>query len=482
MFFLFSSTSSFSQVASFSVAYDFIFRLQFTQADSVIARFEANTFEIKSKTYLNHASLFFRLATNSSNQEIENKILDLKRLTNEYKSENYENKNEWYFFCLAEMCLQQAMLLAKIGLEWDAFKAFNQSKTYARKSTQINARFYPVFKTLGLIELLQGAIPQQYSSIARFFGFEGNTNSGFQKLMQCYLNCKSNQEKAYRQESAFIMLYASANFSNLKVSLLTFANSLNLNEIQPLVKLALLSNSSKNSYSLIKRARVINSFSNEELKSLPYLNFIQCDWHIARNELDSAKISLAAFKSLNKVDGFECRFWQRKAWIHFLNKEYNQYQLAIKNLKISKPLSEDDYQVLVEINEIANLNPSLLKSRCLLDQGFWEEAKVELSKADTSSIWNKKEYHYRLGRIAQLKGETITALHCFEKVNSLSKKTDNDYFGAYAFYYSAEILFENNQTKLAENKLTEALQFNKHAYQKSLSAKINQLFKNVQKR
>ena len=118
----------------------------------------------------------------------------------------------------------------------------------------------------------------------------------------------------------------------------------------------------------------------------------------------------------------------------------------------------------------------------MLDQGFWEEAKVELSKADTSSIWNKKEYHYRLGRIAQLKGETITALHCFEKVNSLSKKTDNDYFGAYALYYSAEILFENNQTKLAENKLTEALQFNKHAYQKSLSAKINQLFKNVQKR
>lgn len=469
-----------AQNSSFSKAYQSIFQLQFAQADSVISLFEANTFESQSKPYLKHVSLFFRLATNATNDEIKSNTIELKKLVNEYKSANFKSKNEWYYFFLAEMYVQQSMLLAKVGQEWDAFKAFKQSKTYAGKAFQINANFYPVYKTLGLIKLLEGAIPNQYSSIAHLFGFEGNTQIGAQQLLLCFLKCNSNREKAYQNEAAFILLYASANFSNLNFNHQSLINSYKIEQNQPLMKLAFLAFTKKKPNLLDVRVQVFKSISNNDRHVLPYLNMLKCDWHLAKNELDSAMLALSTFKKLNKMLGFECRFWQRKAWIHFLNKDKNQLQLALKKLKNAKPFSEDDYQVLVEVDQFENLEIHLLKSRYLFDEGFYDEAKAELLQADSiSSLWNKKEFNYRLGKIAQMEGDFETALHYFEKVNRKSKKSDVDYFGAYANYNSAEILKSKNQFKLAETKLIEAQAFSKHAYQKSLGAKVNNLLKEV---
>lgn len=454
--------------------------MKFNQADSVINTFEASTFEFSAKPYLQHTSLFYQWATNASNSEIKLRISELKKLCNEHKSSNFSIKNEWHYFFLAEMYIQQSLLFAKSEMDWEAFKAFNQAKSYAQKSNQINNNFYPAYKSLGLIEVLEGAIPNQYSGIARLFGFKGNTLSGANKLITSFSKCALPNEKVYQAESAFILLYASANFSNLNVDIYKLAEILKPNNDEPMLKLGFIVYGKKNPSFRNLKETVFKSLTKSELKTLPYLCLLKCDWHLAQNNIDSAEVHLNQFKLINKLNGFDCRYLQRKIWIHYLKNEINQFQYYKNRLINTIPISEDDRQVLVEIKGISKIDAHLLKSRLLFDEGFLNQAQTELKLADSvQTIWNKKEYNYRIGRIAHSKGDLQRAIIYYDKLNSLSNKDDHDYFGAYALFYSAELMIQKKQYKAAQTKLNKALTFTSHAYQKSFSAKINRLLKEI---
>lgn len=474
---VFALTFTASSSTEFYKAWQYTFNFEFQKADSVIQTFAVTTFEYNSVPFLEFKQKFFRLITNGSNDEILHHQTELKQLLNRQKSLKNKLPTNWYNYYLSEMHLYNSFLFGRINDNWQAFKHFSAAKNHAEKALSEDVSFPPALKVLGVIELLESAIPLQYNSLARFFGFKGNSESGFNKLYASY-KLSSERLKTNQNEALFYLLYAASNTSN-KIRIDDYLNSLSLDFESPALKLAFLTYVKGKSNWINEKERVFDEVTMQDYARLPYLALLKTDYLLGKKEFSAALLMLNLFKQRNKVNGFACRIIQRVYWINLLeekalNKDFlHQMRAASKN-------SEDDVQAELELIHNFNYDRNLLLARILFDEGRINQSFEALINADsTSSVWNTKEYQYRKGRLLYQNNQLSQALQRFNYVQTLSKLTDLDYFGAYSCYYSAEIQYKTKNNTAALGLIKKAESYQQHAYVKSLGARIAYLLKQI---
>jgi tetratricopeptide (TPR) repeat protein len=135
---------------------------------------------------------------------------------------------------------------------------------------------------------------------------------------------------------------------------------------------------------------------------------------------------------------------------------------------------EEDKQALREATSNQLPNVALLRARLLFDGGYYDRALHELLDRNLKKIIQSSkdipEYHYRLGRIYQEKGEDEKALSYFDKAIGEGKRLPY-YLAANAALQSGLIYEEKKDLANAEKYFRLCLEMDYPDYKTSIDLK-----------
>jgi hypothetical protein len=96
--------------------------------------------------------------------------------------EKLEEDSPCYLFTQAEVRLQWAFIKLKFGDEGSAFLDIKEAYNLLEKNKRKFPNFVPTKKSLGLLNILIGSVPEKYSWIVSLIGMEGSVPAGMRML------------------------------------------------------------------------------------------------------------------------------------------------------------------------------------------------------------------------------------------------------------------------------------------------------------
>jgi tetratricopeptide (TPR) repeat protein len=387
-------------------------------------------------------------------------------------------ESPYYRYCLGNIRIQLAMCRIKSGEYKTA--AFNVSKAYGELKE--NAKLYPQFLPqntgLGLIHVLAGLMPENYTWGLKILGLEGNVRQGLSELnLVCTYSGEDETFRLFRLESLFY---------------LTFLNSMVGKDGEHVLEILRKFESRQDGFPgpgnpllAFAKATILSKrgFTDEAIQSLCLVHqdaadfhFYYLDYMIGLNKLNrlDADADLYFIRFIRNYSGrnYLKSAYQKLAWTFLLKGNTPKYTEYISKVLTRGTMAmEADAQADREARsgEIPNL--LLLKARLLFDGGYLDRALGFLQAPDaTRHLITKKdnlEYTYRLGRIMQMKGRSAEALDCYTK--TIRDGADQSwYFAANAALQSGLIHEKNKDYKNAETYFLLCISMKNKEYKKSL--------------
>jgi hypothetical protein len=87
-----------------------------------------------------------------------------------------------YQFLMAELHLQWAFVYLKFGREFDAGAQMRESYLIAERSKRKNPKYLAIKKTVGLLEVIIGSVPEKYNWLLSVLGMHGSLAHGMHDL------------------------------------------------------------------------------------------------------------------------------------------------------------------------------------------------------------------------------------------------------------------------------------------------------------
>ncbi len=105
------------------------------------------------------------------------------------KIQALDKKSPYYLFTQAEIKLHWAFVKLKMSDEISAMMNIRSAYKLLEENIKLYPDFIPNKKTMGLLNILIGSIPSNYSWVLTLVGMEGNIDDGIKQLSEV---CKSN--------------------------------------------------------------------------------------------------------------------------------------------------------------------------------------------------------------------------------------------------------------------------------------------------
>jgi predicted negative regulator of RcsB-dependent stress response len=387
-----------------------------------------------------------------------------------------DGQSPYFRLTQAEVRLHWAFVKLKFGREvsacWDIIKAY---KLLAENQKQF-PNFLPTYKSLGMLHVLIGAVPDNYVWVARLLGLRGNVRQGMAELD------RARQDPALRTEvslidlliRAYILKFSEADTRQLaqlvteqpdNALLSFFAASISLKNGQGEQALTYLTNRptgpaylpmpitenllgdvflQKGQYSEAAQhyVRFLRAYRGQNfLKDTHYKLFL-CDW-LANNDataLPHLRHVTTTGRTVVEADKAAQKFTES-----FLKKG------ASPNQKI------------------------LMRARLATDGGFLDEASAQLKSIQENSfltIAEKAEFNYRAGRIQQRRNQLDTAIPYFMRAIVLcDSSTDVLSFGATSALQLGYIYQQKKDRTTARTYFEKAISYPRHEYKNSIDNK-----------
>ena len=379
------------------------------------------------------------------------------------------------------MRLQLAICRLKFGEYGSAVLDFSRANNDLNKNSRLFPDFLLQNSGLGLIHVLAGIIPDNYSWVFQLLDIEGNVQKGLDEISE--VSGYSGSDLTYsmfRTESLFYLAFLNSTLGKDPQSALQILQKFDDKDLSLL--------GPTNPLLIFIRASILSKAGKTD-EALRYLQeyhpaagefpFCFLDYMTGLNKLNrldpDADFYFMRFLSSFKGQNYIKSCYQKLAWTFLLKGNIPKYDEYIKKVLVSGGLIVDnDIQANMEAKSGQNPNTVLLKARLLSDGGYTDRAiHVLLDQSLKSFIKTPKElleYNYRLGRIYQQSGNLTEALKYFRNVIH-DGKNQPSYFAENAALQSG-IIFEQNKNYLnAEKFYRLCLTLNNKEYKNSLDQK-----------
>jgi Tfp pilus assembly protein PilF len=411
-------------------------------------------------------------------------IIELLLDENEARYKKYDDLEDDYLKEIKEMDDDDPFKLfytSEIKLQWSLVKIQYGDELKAGiglrsawNSIQKNHDDFPNFnannKTLGLLHVLFGSIPDGYQWILKLLGIKGNIQTGLDHL------AKISTSSPFWLETQIVRSVVSVNILNnskesiAKIETLLSDNKDNLLLIY-LYNTTLLKNS--------RSEEALNNLSKLLLLGDEYLFLSLIYYQIGEaylHQQDFANAELFYSKFLNNYRGvnFVKDAWFKTALTYWLRD--NQ-----KSAEVNFEKADDTGKVFVSADKNADgildednyPNKDLMKIRLATDGGYYDEAESILSNLNESMFESKKEktiYYYRQARLKHKKNETEGAIYFY--LFSIKKAgNENWYYAPNACLNTGYIYMERNNVEKARYYFNKALEYKKHKYKSEIDVK-----------
>ncbi|MDI9861007.1 tetratricopeptide repeat protein [Flectobacillus roseus] len=454
-------------------AYTSLWKLRLQETRALLAS-QKNTSGIK--IYLQSYTDLIELMVTEDKADFE-QFLDTQssRLTLLEDFPDTSPEKQWI---IAEMYLHLATAKLKFGHEvkgaWNLIKASKLLESNAKKFPN----FIPQQKSLGLIHIMVGSIPQNFLWVAKLLGLKGSVKNGLQELKNV-----SKNEPRYAIEANIMYYLAHAYILGFTPLILQdYEQFLEKNDDSLLIQFLGVTtymkegNSSQASV-LLKKCDALNAQAG--YWAFPFLQYLHAEIEIQKGSYMLASRYYQMFLQQYKGFNFIKDTYYKLFLCFWLNNEDTKAITYFEKIKTQgSTIVEADQSALrfVEKFNVSVKNEAhkkLMKARLAFDGGYYQKAKelmTDLKENQFSLNTEKAEYNYRKGRVYQKLHEITLAEEHFEKAIVLSQNASISY-GALACLQLGYIFQETKQKEKAKYYFEKVLTYSKHEYKNSADNK-----------
>ena len=470
--FLFSTCafSTFEFNERMQQAYLQIIRLKFDEGKRLLEKEQllnpANQLPLLYDNYIDFLKAFISEEKKDLDDCVRNTDKRLKMLRDE--------NSPFSLYSRAEIMLQDAILKVKfhefVSAAWEIRKIY--------KITEQNTDRFPTFplnrKISGLLKVVIGAIPKDYSWLTDLVGMEGTIIQGTLELTHLLKQTEGTNFRVYKDE---ILFYLSSIQSSFSKNDDTAIESTEL--MRPLCRESLLM---RYSYSnvLMKAGRNDEALQLLADSALPKNSY---PVYFLSYKFGLAKLRKLDFSAEKDFQNFIIHFhgrnnlrsaYQKLAWIYLLQGDQKKYTTGISWCKkYGYDFIDEDKDATVESVRGEIPNVILLRSRLLFDGGYYKQALSEIAGKSIDHFPRFKdqlEVTYRFARILQKLNEFDKAVQYYEETLK-NGASSGYYFAANSALLLGIMYEEKNNFGKAKNYYTKCLSMRKHEYQNSIDQK-----------
>ncbi|MES2520164.1 MAG: hypothetical protein V4585_18750 [Bacteroidota bacterium] len=386
--------------------------------------------------------------------------------------EKIEPNSPYNRWIRAEIKFHWALIRMKLGHDTKA--GFNAIAAYKllEENNKLFPNFTPNLKTLGVLHIFVGSVPENYRWITKFLGLKGNIRQGIRELDM------ASQDKIFGNETKFYKFFLQANVLGFtdknRTELADFVNKNPDNLAISFLgtSLNLRDNNARNAF------KIMQNRPTDDVFNLPIFDLYKGDILLQKGAYPQAIISYNAY--LRNFHGSSyLKDIQYKLFLcHYLNKDVDRAKAMLYLIpNVGKKTSESDkfaQRFFENFQKTKNLpNRTLLKAKLAFEGGHNEESLALLESLNEDSfetISEKAEFHYSKGRVLQKINNFNQAISSYERSVSLSED-QNWYYAPFSCLQLGLIYEAKNDKSRAKNCFEKAILYKKHEFKNSIDNK-----------
>ncbi|WP_439882983.1 tetratricopeptide repeat protein [Pontibacter sp. MBLB2868] len=380
-------------------------------------------------------------------------------------------RSAWRDYALAEVRMQvglsKLLFGNKLSAAWDIRQAYLQYDANAKKYPE----FIPNKKTLGVLQVLIGSVPDKYKWFLNIIGMKGSVRVGMANLRAAAFNSNPFQEEAKVIYALTLQLTDQGKDDQAVAILEKIVDQEPDNLLYRFAAIHLLKKTKHTDQAL---EYYTERPQNSQYLTFPYLRHMAADLYLYKGLYEKSARENQAFLKQHKGDHYI------KAANYKLYLAYYLSNHQPQALWYYKQISEAGIQVIEEDKYAARFvekqekpEKHLLISRLRSDGGYYQQALKALDEVDTTSnspLAIRAEYMYRKARIYHGMEDKLSAIKFYKSAIDLCGYSDL-YFAPHAALQLGYIYEELNKKELAKVYFKKAMAYQDHEYKSSIDAK-----------
>lgn len=334
----------------------------------------------------------------------------------------------WKRFILAEIRLHWAAVKLIFGEHLSAFLELSK----AHRLLTENSNKYPNFilnqRSLAVLDIIAGAIPQEYHWVVRWFSpLTPNTNGGLTAMNQL-LEASEWPSQHFFEETALLYLHLLHSLADdpekAWIKSTQIRLSPNSNPLHCFILASVAKQAGQPEETLFLLANRPDSLSHDPFPQLDLLHGETLLQNLKPNADFYLNRFIKQFAGQNSVPAT----YQKLAWYYLLQRDTHSF-LNYRELclSITSPHGEIDQYAHLAALSTTIPNMYLLKSRLLFDAGQYHKALEILEEIQNPNLLEPieyLEYFYRLARIHHKRKDYPKAIECYQSTIELGNAED----------------------------------------------------------
>jgi tetratricopeptide (TPR) repeat protein len=346
--------------------------------------------------------------------------------------EALEEASPYRNFLIAEIYLHTAFIKLKFGHEVKGANEVMKAYKLLTKNAKKFPSFIPQQKSLGILHIVIGSIPQKFQWIANLFGVRGSVKEGIQAL-----NRVITYDKVFANEAqlfAFLLnTYVVTNHPDESKELLAFIDKNPTNQAIAFIGASLLIRLGKSEMALnvIKKRPI-----SEDYLPVPFFYYFLGEIYLQKGKYAEAINAYKDFTQKHRGFNFLKEANYKLFLSYYLNNDLstaNKFLVVVPKVgstiveadKLALKMSE---QFLTSHHYFSNPEKALKKVQLATEGGYYEmglHLLENMEEANALTPKDKIEKIYRAARIYDLTEDTAKAQGYYLQVLNLSKTTES---------------------------------------------------------
>ncbi|MEZ0540986.1 tetratricopeptide repeat protein [Fibrella arboris] len=375
---------------------------------------------------------------------------------------------------LAEVRLHWAFVKLKFGKEaaasWDVIKAYKLLAENQRRFPD----FLPTYKSLGVLRVMIGSVPDSYAWVPRLLGLRGNIREGLSDLQ------RAGHDPIFGTEArladllirAYVLRFTTIDERNLNQFVADSPDNL-------LVRFFAATTAMKNAHSEQALTWLITRPNGPAYVSLPVIENLLGDIYIQKGAYTTALAHYEQFLKTYRGQNLVKDTHYKRFLCYWLADDDAHARAELPQvLRTGRTTVEADKAAQKAASTYLNAFPSqrqrvLMQARLASDGGFLDEALAILkpyAENTFPTIPERAEYQYRLGRICQKQANVPAAIRAFERAVLLSDPAQLS-FGATSALQLGYLYQQQHNVPKATQAFEKAISYRHHEYKNSVDNK-----------
>ncbi len=374
-------------------------------------------------------------------------------------------------FVTSELKLQIAFTKLYFQDRVSAFWSLRQAYKIAKKNSENYPDFLPSKKTVGLLELLIGSVPDEHKWIINSVGLNGTHQHGLTLLNEVL------EGNTVQKKETEILIYLTQFYllQNSPIEQLKEVNKLYQSDRENLltafIYASMLHKQGRNEETIAVLTRLPDG---HEYVNFYYLTAMLGDCYLYKGQYKLALTNYSYFINHYQGQHYLKSIHFKTSLAYWLLDDYDHAEKH-RLLTIEKGVEyfDSDKKAMKYAKQNIDINKILLQAQLYHDGGYYNEALSLLNKNDVSTFHShveQLEYFYRKGRIYQKIGFVDKAVRHYVSAINTTKDGDNFYFAPNACLQLGYIFRDLGKRDKAIFYFEKAMKYSGHEYKNSIDS------------